>query len=481
MGYIQGRARTQSCMFPAALEEAIAADSMVRVIDAFVEMLDVAALGFDKAHSAPTGRPPYDPKDLLKLYLYGYLNRVRASRALEREVARNIELMWLVNTLAPDFKTIADFRKDNAKAIVGVCRSLVLFCRDQKLLGGKRVAIDGSKFEAAASRKRVWTSERIERTVRAIDRDIAEYLQQMDEQDAQHAARLSLGDAKAALLALQARRDELQALAAQLHDSGERQHIQGEPDAKLMRTAHGNHKVAYNVQIAVDEQHHLIVAQALTNEGNDHTQLEPMAKASQEILQAEALSVIADTGYHNGKQAQGCEQAGITPIVPAPVCVNPRGADLYTAEQFRYDPQGDCYTCPAEQVLTLIRTDQRNELRHYSTNACSGCALKANCTRGQKRTLIRSFYAEARERMSARAAAQPELRTLRSSVVEHPFGTLKYQMGTARFLVRGMRKAAAEIALSVTGYNLKRLIAVLGISKLLAALRAREYSPAWTA
>jgi transposase len=324
----------------------------------------------------------------------------------------------------------------------------------------------------------VWTAQRLERTVRAIDRDIEQYLQQMNEQDAQHAARLAVGDTQAALQALQAQRTELQALAAQMNTHGESQHVKGEPQAKLMRTAQGNHKVAYNVQIAVEAQHHLIVAHELTNAGNDHTQLEPMAKAAQEILQSDALTVIADTGYHNGQQAQACEAAGITPIVPAPQGGNPKGADLYSAEQFQYDAERDGYRCPAGQMLMPVRTDQRNEVRHYSTNACGGCALKAQCTRGRNRTIVRSFYAEVRERMKARLIAQPQLRTLRSCVVEHPFSTLKYLMGTPRFLVRGRRKAAAEIALAVSGYNLKRLIAIMGVPALLEALRARVAQPA---
>jgi transposase len=451
---------------------------MVRVIDAFVQMLEVGALGFKKAHPAASGRPPYDPKDLLKLYLYGYLHRVRASRALEREAGRNIEVMWLLNQLAPDFKTIADFRKDNAEAIVGVCRALVLFCREQKLLGAQTVAVDGSKFEAVASRKRVWTGERLERTIRAIDRDIAEYLQQMDAQDAQHAGALAVGDTQAALEALQQRREELQGLATCLQNSEQTQHVQGEPEAKLMRTARGNHAVAYNVQIAVDEQHHLIAAHEVTNQGNDHAQLEPMAKAAQHALQADSLTVLADTGYDNGKQGQACEQAGIQAIVPSMACTNPKGSDLYSADRFQYEAEHDCYRCPAAQALTLKRTDQRNELYHYSTRACAGCALKAQCTRGRNRTLIRSFYAEARGRMNARAAAQPQMRTLRASLAEHPFGTLKYLMGTPRFLVRGLKKVGAEIALSITGYNLKRVIAVLGISKVLELLHARACQPA---
>jgi transposase len=472
MSYVRGIARTQRSMFPPALEEAIAPQSMVRVIDAFVEMLDVAQLGFDKAQPAATGRPPYDPKDLLKLYLYGYLNRVRASRALEREASRNLELMWLLNQLMPDFKTIADFRRDNALAIVGVCRSLVSFCREQKLLGGKTVAIDGSKFEALASRKQVWTGERLERTVRAIDRDIVEYLKQMDEQDAQHAGRLAVGDIPAALAALQDKRAELQALAAQLNLTGERQQVKGEPEAKLMRTAQGTSKVAYNVQIAVDEQHHLIAAHALTNQGNDHEQLEPMAKAAQAALQAPALTVIADTGYFNGQQAQACEQANITPIVPPPTYTNTTGKDLFSADRFEYERQSNTYRCPAGESLRLTRTDRAREIYYYGTNACAACALKAQCTRGRSRTIRRSFYAEARERLAQRVQSQPQMRILRSSLVEHPIGTLKHLMGTPRFVVRGLRKAGAEISLAITAYNLKRLVAVMSATTLIATLRA---------
>jgi transposase len=472
MSYIRGVPRTQSCLFPPALEEAIAPDSMVRVIDAFVDLLDVRQLGFDKALPATTGRPAYDPKDLLGIYLYGYMQRIRSSRALERETRRNVELMWLVNQLTPDFKTIADFRKDNAGAIVGVCRALVLFCREHKLLSSTTLAVDGSKFEAAASRKGVWTQQRLQRVVAAIDRDIAEYLKQMDEHDAQHAGQLAPADARSAIEALNARREELQQLARRMQDSGQNQHVQGEPEAKLMRTAGGRHKVAYNVQIAVEAEHHLIVAHELTNEGNDHGQLEPMAKAAQQALQADSLTVIADTGYHNGKQAQACEEANITPVVPPPKRVNPNGADLYTADQFGYDAQRDGYVCPAGQLLKRVRTDHRDQAHHYSTQACGMCALKSRCTRGKQRTIKRHFYAQAHERMRERVAAQPQLRTLRSSLVEHPFGTLKHLMAGGRFLVRGMRKAAAEIALSITAYNLKRLMNL--VPELLQALRARS-------
>ena len=471
MSYIRGLPRTQSCLFPPALEEAIAADSLVRVIDAFVELLDVKELGFDKALPAKTGRPPYDPKDLLGIYLYGYMYRIRSSRALERETQRNVELMWLVNQLRPDFKTIADFRKDNAGAIVGVCRALVLFCREHKLLSSATVAVDGSKFEAVASRKGVWTQERLQRVTAAIDRDIAEYLKQMDEQDAQHAGHLTPADARSAIEALNARREQLQELARVMQDNGQSQHVQSEPEAKLMRTAAGGHKVAYNVQIAVEADHHLIIAHELTNEGNDHGQLEAMAKAAQQALQADSLTVIADTGYHNGKQAQACEEANITPVVALPRQVNPKGADLYTADQFEYDQKRDGYVCPAGQLLKRVRTDDRHQAYHYSTQACGMCALKSSCTRGKQRTIKRHFYAEAHRRMRERVAAQPHLRTLRSSVVEHPFGTLKHLMSGGRFLVRGMRKAVAEIALSITGYNLKRLMNLM--PELLQALRAR--------
>lgn len=296
MGHIRGQNRTQATMFPQVLDDLIEADSTVRVIDAFVDQLDVVSLGFDKAIPAQTGRPGYAPRDLLKLYVYGYLNRVRSSRALEREARRNLEVMWLVNRLNPDFKTIADFRKDNAKAIVGTCRALTVFCREQGLFGAELVAIDGSKFQAVASRKQVWTKERLAKVQAAIDRRIQEYLSQLDQADASE-PEVTAGDTRAALAALSHEQVKLQALAAQMSETGSAQHVASEPEAKLMRTAHGSHQVAYNVQTAVDAQHGLIVEFEVTNEGNDHQQLLPMAQAAQQQLQVEQLTVVADTGY----------------------------------------------------------------------------------------------------------------------------------------------------------------------------------------
>lgn len=473
MGYIKGEARTQGTLFPASFDELIGAESMVRVIDAFVNGLDVHELGFDKATVAATGRPPYDPKDLLKLYVYGYSNRVRSSRRLERETYCNMEVMWLLDRLTPDFKTIADFRRCNAEAIVGACRAFVLFCREQALYGGQRVAIDGSKFEAVASRKQVWTPKRLARLLTVIDRDIDSYLKRLDEQDSEAEEQLeaSAPDIKQVLEVLRGRKEELQALAKRFDDTGDKQHVTTEPDAKLMRMAHGNHKVAYNVQTAVDDKHHLIVDFAVTNEGNDHGQLEPMALAAKEALQVDELTVVADTGYQNGKQAEHCEAAGITPVVPTQKVVNPEGKEFFTRAEFAYDPETDSYRCPAGETLRRIRTDKQQEKYLYGTNACPSCPMRAQCTKAQKRTISRSFYAEALERMNQRAIDNPELPRLRSAVVEHPYGTIKLFMNDARFLVRGKLKASAEMALGVLSYNMKRAMRVMTVPVLLAALR----------
>lgn len=474
MGYIKGEARTQSTLFPVSFDELIGEHSAIRVIDAFVEGLDTRQLGFGKAVAAATGRPPYDPKDLLKLYVYGYSNHVRSSRRLEREAKRNVEVMWLLNRLTPDFKTIAEFRRLNPEAIVGACRSFVTFCREQGLYGGERVAIDGSKFEAVASRKQVWTPERLARVLTAIDRNIHDYLAKLDEHDEKGETQLdaSAPDIKQVLAILSERKDALQALSKQLEESGEKQRVVTEPEAKLMRMARGHHKVAYNVQTAVDDRHHLIVDFNVTDEGNDHTQLEPMACAAKATLQVDTLTVVADTGYQNGKQAQHCEDAGVTPVVRMQNIVNPRGEGLYTRADFTYDPTADTYLCPAGQTLARTRTDHRQERYLYSTKACSSCPLVAKCTKGKMRTLTRGFYAAALERMNQRAEDQPELMRLRSALVEHPFGTMKHFMDNRRFLVRGKVKAGAEMALCVLSYNMKRAMRVLGAPSLIQALPA---------
>jgi transposase len=470
MAHVTGQCRDQATLFPERLDEVVGSDNPVRVIDAFVDSLELAQLGFSKVAAEATGRPPYDPGDLLKLYVYGYLNQVRSSRRLEREAQRNVEVMWLINRLAPAFKTIADFRKDHAKAIVGMCRAFIAFCRGQGLLGAELVAIDGTKIAAVASRKQVITPQRLAKRNAAIERKIGEYLAALDAADRQETTEEPVADVAAAIAALREQREQLQRQAEELAREGLTQKVVGEPEAKLMRTPHG-HEVAYNAQIAVDAEHHLIVGFDLTNEGNDQQQLHPMAVQAKEALAADAVTAVADTGYSNGEHGARCEQDGITAIVPRQETVNPKGRQYFTRDEFTYDEVTDSWRCPAGETLTCRRISYQQQNKEYWSKACGGCALKARCTKAAKRTIVRHFYEDAREAMHRRAVSDPAWMKHRREMAEHPFGTLKWLMGRARFLVRGLIKAKAELALGVLSYNLKRAIAVLGVPALLNALK----------
>jgi transposase len=473
MGHIIGQSRYQIALFPETLDDVVSADHPVRVIDAFVDSLELAQLGFTKVVAEATGRPPYEPGDLLKLYVYGYLNQIRSSRRLAREAQRNIEVLWLINRLSPAFKTIADFRKDHPAAIVGVCRAFIRFCREQSLFGGELLAIDGSKIEAAASRKRVITPKGLAKRMAAIDRKIAEYLAAMDEADRQEPAteEIAAADVTAALAALRAQREAVRRQAEQLAADGLTQRVVGEPDARLMRTAGDGHQVAYNAQSVVDAEHKLIVAFDLTNEGNDHRLLHAMAVQGRDAVQAEQVSVVADTGYSNGEQGQLCEDDGITAAVPRAETVNPEGTHYFTRDAFLYDAASDTWRCPAGETLTCRDVSQTEQRKRYTTKACGGCALKPRCTKAAQRTIVRGFYEDAHETMHQRAMSDPAWMRQRRCLAEHPFGTMKWLMGHPRFLVRGLKKAKAELALTVLGFNLKRVIAILGVPALLATLQ----------
>ena len=467
MGHIVGESRNQATLFPEVLDDLIREGSPVRVIDAFVDSLDLAGLGFDRAVAKATGRPGYSPGDLLKLYVYGYLNQIRSSRRLEREAGRNVELLWLLNKLRPDFKTIADFRKDNAKAITKACRAFTLFCRAQDLFSAELVAVDGSKFRAASSKKQVWTQSRVDSTRQSIDRRIKEYLEGLDRTDRQEPQE----DPKAvesALAALRERREGLLTIEDELKTS--KQFVATEPEAKLMRTAHDGMQVAYNVQTAVDAKHALIVDFAVTNDGNDHQQLAPMAEAAKSVLEAASLTIVADTGYQNGEHASRCDQQGITVIVPAPLVPNTTGK-AFAQSQFRYDPEQDIYHCPAGEVLRKYKTDQGKQAYQYKTNACPNCPLRPQCTDSKFRSIARSFHADAAERMNARAKLHPDLVRRRKTIAEHPFAALKYLLGGPKLLVRGIEKASAEISLVVLAHNMKRCINIMSANQMIAAWR----------
>jgi transposase len=473
--HVIGTSRFQSTLFPPVLDEALSVDHPVRVIDAFVDALDLGKLGFSKVEAEATGRPPYRPSDLLKLYIYGYLNQVRSSRRLEREAARNIEVLWLIDRLKPSFKTIADFRKDHANGLIEVCRAFVAFCRGQSLLGGEVVAIDGTKISAAASRYKVITPKKLAKQSEAIERRIAEHLAAMDEADARENASEADApcvDVAKALTALKERREEIARQAEDLAANHLKQKVLSEPDAKLMRTANHGYQVAYNAQIAVDDRHKLIVAFDLTNEGNDTQQLHPMAEKAKEALGVESLTVVADTGYSSGEQGEHCEKAQITAIVPRPQKANTAGKQYFDRSRFTYDVAGDTYRCPAGQTLTLESVSQSRSRKSYANlRACQDCALRPQCTKGAFRRVNRTFHEDTIEAMHQRATTDPRHMKTRREIAEHPFGTIKWMMARPRFLLRGLPKAKAEWALSILGYNLKRVIAILGVPLLLNRLR----------
>jgi transposase len=471
MGYIVGEERGQATFLPARLDDYVRDDAPVRVIDAFVDRLSMGELGFGRAVPAETGRPGYDPRDLLKLYVWGYLNEVRSSRRLERECGRNVEAMWLIRRLAPDFKTIADFRRDNGAAIVAACRSFVLFCRDQGLFTARLVALDGSKFRAAASPKRIWNQKEIKDQRERLEKRIAAYLAELDAADAAEPEERAREATLAALKRLQERREEIDALAAELAATGRTSLVEGEPEARPMRTPRNGKPPCYNVATAVDADTGLILHHEVTTEATDTRLLHPTAKAAKETLGAETLTVVADAGFSSGTAAAACEADGIVPCVPANRSVNKEGdGTLFDRSLFTYQAETDTYRCPAGRTMARVRVLRRDHAIHYASEDCSGCALKPRCTLAERRTVQRHMHEDALERMQARIDADPSLLRQRRCAAEHPFGTIKRMMAGGRFLTRGLQKVKTEAALSVLTYNLMRVTNRLGAAVLLARL-----------
>lgn len=472
MAHVTGEYRHQRVLLAPSLDETMAADHPVRVIDAFIDSLDLSALQFSKVEAETTGRPPYHPGDLLKLYVYGYVNQMRSSRRLAREATRNLEMQWLVNRITPSFKTIADFRKDHVAAIVGVCQAFMRFCHDQELYGAELVAIDGTKIEAVASRKKVITPKLLEKKIEAMDAKIAAYLAAMDEADREeNTAEAKPGDVAQALARLRHKREVIRVQAKRLSDQGLSQEVIGETEARLMKNARHGHQVTYNAQNAVDAKHGLIVAFELTNDCNDQCQLLPMAEKAKAALEAETLTVVADTGYSNGEQGEACAASAITAVVPRQKTVNPKGTQLFSREAFSYDTKDDSWTCPAGEKLTLSHVSRHNQAKYYTTKACGGCALKPRCTKAKRRKIARHFHEDAREVMHRRTIEDPNFMKRRRELAELPFAAIKWMLGYPRFLLRGLKKAKAELALVVLGFNMKRSIVIRGVPDLLKALQ----------
>jgi len=471
MRYIEGESRDQLALLPASFDDLIPADHLVRVIELFVDGLDLDALSFVRAQPAVTGRPGYDPADLLKLYLYGYLYQTRSSRRLEHECERNVEVMWLLKRLRPDHKTIAEFRRHNAAAFRAVCRGLIRLCKTHDLLGAT-VAIDGSKFQAVASAKRALNPKRLAQQEAALEREIAAWLSRLDEADATEARAPGAPDRaqiQATIAALKARANDATTARQLMEALGLTQHVVGEPDAKVMKTGQGK-RPAYNVQTAVDSDTHLIVHHDVVQDANDTRQLQPMAEAAKTELEQDALTVVADAGYSNGEHLQQCEDNGITPYVPVNRAPNNKGdGQHFQADDFHYDNDTDRFTCPAGQTLKRVQVLNHKRQIYYRAEAvaCSACPLKPRCTSGKARTVSRHFEEAAFARATQRLAEKPGMMRLRKSTVEHPFGTLKHVIfGNGRFLVRGLDNVKGEMSLGILAYNLKRLMNLVGAATL---------------
>ena len=477
----RGLARTQTALLPPAVEDYVGAHALVRVIDQYVNGLNMAALGFKHSVVRNEGRPPYAPDDLLKLYLYGYWNRIRSSRKLEAECQRNLEVMWLLGTLSFDHKTIADFRRDNAKPFKTVCAQFVQFLREAQLVGGEApvVAVDGSKFKASASKASLVNAEQAAKLRAKVQARIAEYLQQLDEADRHHDGEGEPAPARieAALKRLRERDQALKQAQAQLTAATPEAGVTPrvgltDPDCVMLKAKDSANMAGYNVQQAVDTQHKLIVAHEVTTQRNDHGSLAPTASAAQEALQAKALTAIADTGYMNGAQAKACEARGITPVVPMAEVTNTRDNSLYPKTKFVYDKSTDTHRCPAGRLLARYKQDRQAQTDYYWTAACGGCALKSQCTNSQRRSIARSWHADAAERAHERAQDR-SLMKLRSATAEHPFGNLKAMM-PGGFLLRTLPKVQGEMALAVLTYNLKRVLTILGFEHLMKKLATMQ-------
>jgi transposase len=476
--FVTGTDRGQATLLPECLDDWVDDSNPVRVIDAFVQMLDLRDLGFTSVDPADTGRPAYHPSIHLKLYIYGYLNRVHSSRRLEREAGRNVEVMWLLGRLAPDFKTIADFRKDNGPAIKKVCARFVEVCREMGLLAKASVAIDGSKFKAVNNRDKNFTQAKVERRRKQLEESVARYLAQLDTADRQEPSEVVILKKmryKEKLEKLQSEMAKLAAIEKQVLASPDKQVSFTDPDSRSMATSgRGSGVVGYNVQTAVDTENHLIVAHEVTNVGSDRSQLANTAQAAKEALQVEKLEAVADRGYFNGEEIKACEDAGVTVTLPKPMTSGAKAEGRFGKQDFVYLAEEDVYRCPAGERLTYRMTTVENgqRMRRYWTSACRACPLKAKCTKGPERRITRWEHEQVVEAVQERLDKNPEAMRTRRETVEHPFGTLKMRMGATHFLCKTLPKVATEMALCVLGYNMTRVLNIVGVKPLLAAIAA---------
>jgi transposase len=490
--FIEGENRFQSTLFPESLEDYIAADNPVRVIDAFVDGLDLKQLGFDRAEPSETGRPGYEPAVMLKIYVYGYMNRLTTTRVLEQETHRNVDLIWLTGRLMPNYKTIGEFRRSNRKAVRRVCAEFVGICRDLKLFEQVIVAIDGSKFKAVNSRDKNFTRKSIKRRMKRLQEHIDRYLTILDVADKREPEEYKYTAEELAekIASMKQQMGRLHLIDEQVQAHPDKQVSLTDPDARSMAKAGGGSTVGYNVQTAVDGDHHLIVAHEVTNATTDRSQLSSMAKQAKAALSEETaeektdpaeaaepedvLTVVADAGYYKGEEIVECKNNRIKALVPKPNTSGSKAKGRYSKADFRYDAKVNEYICPAGERLTY-RFDSEEEgktLQVYWTSRCSDCPLKADCTTGKERRIKRWEKEHILEAAAAELKQQPEAMRRRKAIVEHPYATIKHCMGATHFVMKGLSNVQTEMSLHVLAYNLKRVINIFGVSKLIAELQA---------
>jgi transposase len=471
--FIQGQDRTQSTLLPELLDEYIAADNPVRVIDVFVDQLDLAHLGFEGVDPAQTGRPSYHPAAMLKIYIYGYLNRIQSSRRLEAEANRNVELMWLVERLNPDFKTIARFRNENGSAIRKVCSQFVELCRRMHLFADSMIAIDGSKFKAVNNCDKNFTQAKIKTRMQAVEKNIQQYLDDLEaadirspKQSTPHQVRLT-----ERIAMFQAQMKVLETIESEVQSSSDKQVSQTDPDARSMQHRGGG-IVGYNVQAAVDTKHHLIVAHEVTTAGHDRTQLANMGKQAKAALEKEALTVFADKGYYKGEEVVACVANGITPIMPKCLTSGNKANGLFDKRHFVYDASSNTYQCPAgETLIERFRTVEAGKhlIAYWSSN-CKSCALKPSCTTSDQRRVKRWENEAVLDQMQTRLENMPDAMKIRRCTIEHTFGTLKHWMGASHFLMKTKAHVSTEMSLHVLAYNMKRVMSIMGSVALMKAM-----------
>lgn len=476
--HIKGKSRSQATFFPEVLDDFVSTENPVRVIDVFVDELDLSALGFQGVVPKDTGRPNYHPAMLLKLYLYGYLNRIQSSRRLEKEANRNVELMWLTERLAPDFKTIADFRKNNGKGIKQCCRTFIDFCRQMNMFSDALVAIDGSKFKASNNKSKNYTPRKLQASMDRVEKHIARYLSQLDEVDLNEQV-TDTTPIEEKLVWLKARLSELKQLKEKVEAHPDKQISMTDPDSRLLKTTAMERKVCYNVQSAVDCKHHLIVAHEVTNT-TDRNQLCRMGKQAQTALKNDEITVLADKGYFSSKDIVEAQDAGMTPLVPNFDTSGSEKKGIFNKTLFQYDAEKNIYICPAKQELTPRGqvTDKGLLYRSYSCSVklCRVCSMKPKCTKNASPRKIRRWEnADRIERMTHLLESKPDSMVIRQKTVEHPFGTIKLWMGATHLLTRRFKGVSIEMNLHVLAYNLKRMISIFGVSGLIKALMARSY------